>query len=93
MILATFLVCFWPIIGPGQEWAKIGPGLGQILEQDCAGYGLLSVRDWDGLRLGQNWDGVGLETEQNMPWIRTHSKPYPGHISILIIFCGGSELI
>lgn len=59
MILDIFLVYFWPIISPGQEWAKNGPVLGRILAQDCARYGLLSVQDWNGLRLGQNRDSFG----------------------------------
>lgn len=47
------------MISSGQEWAKIGPVLGLILAQSCARYGLLSVRDWNGLRLGQYWDSFG----------------------------------
>ena len=44
---------------PGTGVAKIGPVLGRILARFCARYGLLSVRDWNGLRLGQYWDSFG----------------------------------
>lgn len=52
LIEGTILVCFQPIISPGQDWDKNGPVFGRILAQDRAGYGPFSAREWSGLEMG-----------------------------------------